>query len=543
MKDYYRVLGVDERASREVIRAAYVHLLQKYHPDHNSSSDAHRITVELNEAFGTLGDDRKREAYDVMLRSMRGDSTYSSSAKDNRSSKTENREANVPDLRCVACGRKNHSIRLTQMSYVISLFVFTKRKGSSGLWCERCRASASAKYSLISALFGWWGFPWGLIYTPVALYTNAKGGIQDKESNAEILRVLGYQLYAQGNRQEAVSALKDSLDIAENQDSRSLYDYLIKQGTQEPRNGKWTWALITASPMLVIAIVIFVAFVAIARIPSGYVSRYKPPSGLPSSPVAPLRNASDDSRSKINSLADQLAAVVYQHATPNGEHMDGATRIYDYTLDRSKYDLAELENLSAQMRTEISTSPEDPDGFKASAYFNARLFELSVAIADGVQSGSVISGTILKVAALQNDRYISVWLEHSDYQKSYEKLLLLLRKVNYSYVPGESFEEMKNKIDSLTNTLRQENNTLAAYKSGGDIDSYNAMVPEYNDLISRRSKKIHALEGNYILYENLDLAFNKCLDPRVLMSQFQSVNLTTSAAPDNVDYEKSHTKQ
>ena len=31
-------------------------------------------------------------------------------------------------------------------------------------------------YTLLSLMLGWWGFPWGFIYTPMALYTNFSGG-------------------------------------------------------------------------------------------------------------------------------------------------------------------------------------------------------------------------------------------------------------------------------------------------------------------------------------------------------------------------------
>ena len=31
-------------------------------------------------------------------------------------------------------------------------------------------------YTLVSLVFGWWGFPFGLIYTPMALITNLSGG-------------------------------------------------------------------------------------------------------------------------------------------------------------------------------------------------------------------------------------------------------------------------------------------------------------------------------------------------------------------------------
>ncbi|TDU80924.1 hypothetical protein EI77_00225 [Prosthecobacter fusiformis] len=31
-------------------------------------------------------------------------------------------------------------------------------------------------YSLVSMTFGWWGFPFGLLYTPLCLWKNARGG-------------------------------------------------------------------------------------------------------------------------------------------------------------------------------------------------------------------------------------------------------------------------------------------------------------------------------------------------------------------------------
>jgi hypothetical protein len=45
-------------------------------------------------------------------------------------------------------------------------------------------ANHSWPYTMISLLFGWWGFPWGFIYTPMALATNFKGG---KDVTAEVM--------------------------------------------------------------------------------------------------------------------------------------------------------------------------------------------------------------------------------------------------------------------------------------------------------------------------------------------------------------------
>jgi molecular chaperone DnaJ len=56
-RDYYEVLGVDKKASREDIKKAFHKLAHKYHPD-KSSGDADKFK-ELSEAYSILSDEKK----------------------------------------------------------------------------------------------------------------------------------------------------------------------------------------------------------------------------------------------------------------------------------------------------------------------------------------------------------------------------------------------------------------------------------------------------------------------------------------------------
>jgi len=71
-KDYYAVLGVLPSIEPTALRAVYLALVKKYHPDvyKGSKADAERITKELNEAYGVLGDQTKRAEYDLLKKNQ-----------------------------------------------------------------------------------------------------------------------------------------------------------------------------------------------------------------------------------------------------------------------------------------------------------------------------------------------------------------------------------------------------------------------------------------------------------------------------------------
>ncbi len=64
-KDYYKILGVDRKASEEDIRKAYRDLAKKHHPDRNpGDKQAEDRFKDINEAYQVLSDPQKRGVYD-----------------------------------------------------------------------------------------------------------------------------------------------------------------------------------------------------------------------------------------------------------------------------------------------------------------------------------------------------------------------------------------------------------------------------------------------------------------------------------------------
>ncbi len=65
-KDYYKIMGVDRKASQDEIKRAYRKLARKYHPDVSKEPGAEQKFQELGEANEVLKDPEKRAAYDQL---------------------------------------------------------------------------------------------------------------------------------------------------------------------------------------------------------------------------------------------------------------------------------------------------------------------------------------------------------------------------------------------------------------------------------------------------------------------------------------------
>jgi hypothetical protein len=78
---WYAILEVSERASPEVIRAAWRSLIQRHHPDRNPAPAAAERARLVNDAYQLLSDPARRAAYDAELARLRQGSARQDSAR------------------------------------------------------------------------------------------------------------------------------------------------------------------------------------------------------------------------------------------------------------------------------------------------------------------------------------------------------------------------------------------------------------------------------------------------------------------------------
>ncbi|HZF53192.1 MAG TPA: hypothetical protein VE093_31280 [Polyangiaceae bacterium] len=68
--------------------------------------------------------------------------------------------------------------KIVVFEWCISLLVITLKRASDPYLIRPGQSAAvkSLPWTLLSLVVGWWGLPWGLIYTPWTVVVNLRGG-------------------------------------------------------------------------------------------------------------------------------------------------------------------------------------------------------------------------------------------------------------------------------------------------------------------------------------------------------------------------------
>lgn len=110
---------------------------------------------------------------------------------------------------CPQCGERGALLNATLTGTVMSFLVTTTYRKKVYVACPDCLDKASNKALLITCILGWWGIPWGFIYTPAAIALNLKH--KARHHSGEHSAVLRGFVVARIGRLERIYDQPDSL--------------------------------------------------------------------------------------------------------------------------------------------------------------------------------------------------------------------------------------------------------------------------------------------------------------------------------------------
>ncbi len=198
--NFYRMLGISFGASAEEVARTYnlllAHLSQEPNPSHPRA--AARLAA-LSGAYAVLSDPDARARYDAACTAAKTEST---------------RAPHIAAVACFSCGTVSAQPRYIVFTSVISLLLVTFRRMRDGVFCPSCAQWRAVWASAITWLFGWWGFPFGPIYSVVALAENLANGDQPGDRNARILEQQALYFWSTGQRELGAAVLHQALRFA-----------------------------------------------------------------------------------------------------------------------------------------------------------------------------------------------------------------------------------------------------------------------------------------------------------------------------------------
>ena len=93
----------------------------------------------------------------------------------------------ITNLPCPSCGQKDSKLIGSLTRTVISFIVYTSYKITPIITCKSCANKKRQNAIIITAILGWWGIPFGLFRTPVALIRTLIDKNKQEEISDEII--------------------------------------------------------------------------------------------------------------------------------------------------------------------------------------------------------------------------------------------------------------------------------------------------------------------------------------------------------------------
>ena len=168
MKDYYKVLEVDSKATFEQIHSQHRLLIHAWHPDKFPNDKlrdkAEERTKEINEAYSVIGNTAKREIFDRDL------------DLNDHPSQTDIPKSKIPSIKIKSRSTCDNCGMPAQLNYVefyenVGMLFSRRYRAVKGNFCKSCIDYYFWNFSGKTMILGWWGAI-SFIVTPFILLNN-----------------------------------------------------------------------------------------------------------------------------------------------------------------------------------------------------------------------------------------------------------------------------------------------------------------------------------------------------------------------------------
>jgi hypothetical protein len=160
-KGYYALLGVEPTCSTEAIKCAYRELAKKYHPDSCDGGSSSQFRA-INEAYVVLTDPKRRAEYDSISQTAEP---------------PPEEPISIDPICCSECKRATAQPRHCGIRRCTACLSPRSKCRCKESIVRNVQKMLLSKRPCFRALVGWWGFPWGPIYTIGTVISNIRGGV------------------------------------------------------------------------------------------------------------------------------------------------------------------------------------------------------------------------------------------------------------------------------------------------------------------------------------------------------------------------------
>lgn len=315
IRSYYKSLELSRTASADEVKSAYRQKAKHYHPDSGGDRDGSNIRI-INEAYSVLGDPGRRAAYDRAC----------------EQTGPERPRTRISPIRCHVCEKVTAQPRHLTFWRVFSLLVATNRTPIQGIFCAPCASRESFRSTALTASLGWWGVPWGPIWTIVEGLKNAFGGARDRARdellmwhNAVAFTMAGQTALGYGLAERLLS----SPDPKVRADAAALVTQLRDKGFEPSGHLSDAWRRSRIATLFRVAMILALPIGAFSL--ASTIDWSNPPSGQGPEQVA-LYSAPPDNSAAQSAMAEAIAVEAAPVPTcasvpSNGDVLAGSKRL------------------------------------------------------------------------------------------------------------------------------------------------------------------------------------------------------------------------